>query len=452
MTRRDWVLVALIVCELAAGSVFYALRRARPVPPAADLSGIDPLGAAEVRDLVENCRAAEDWARLGEAYTVYGFFPEAEACYRQAAEIEPTAPRAFAAAFALERLGRTGEANTEYERAIERGHPRPADCRYFIGRNLLRDQKPDEAHAAFEEAGNHASSRYERARLLVRAGKFREAAALLDALAAKYPRAIQPHLLRYRIEVLQGNEEAAAAVHADRAERAGERDRLPTPFDQEWNRIEQAYRDRGQLREWHACDELINAGKLAEAEPRLRQALAARWEPAGFELLADIETQRGRPSEAVRLLQGVLERDGPSFHFLSLLGHALDDAGRANEALEAWARALHLRSGRETKDLQYQVATKYEKRGDRTAARRHMAQAYLAAGVEALQNDNLTDAIDTLQQAVQREPTLVQAWYYLGQTRRRLGQADAARQAYGRCLAIDPDHGRARAGLALLGK
>ena len=46
--------------------------------------------------------------------------------------------------------------------------------------------------------------------------------------------------------------------------------------------------------------------------------------------------------------------------------------------------------------------------------------------------------------AVELEPELDHAWFYLGETRRLLGREATAREAYERCLKVNPDHGLKR--------
>lgn len=92
MTRAQWALVALIAAELAAGTFVLARPRTRAVPPAADLSFVDPLLADHFRSRAAACDTADDWATLGEEFTAYGYFPEGEACCRIAAGREPDNP------------------------------------------------------------------------------------------------------------------------------------------------------------------------------------------------------------------------------------------------------------------------------------------------------------------------------------------------------------------------
>jgi tetratricopeptide (TPR) repeat protein len=450
MNRYQGILVAVLVVELASGAVLFYHRWSRATPPRAELSYVDPLAAEHIRDLVQTCRLPDDWAHLGAVYLAYGYFQESEACYRVAVQAAPLhAEHTFHWAFALERIGRNAEANRVYERAIALGHPQPGDCWYYIGRNHLRLENADEARQAFQQAADQPSARYEFARLLVRAGHSREAVPLLEQLAAQYPKAVQPYLLRCRIEALQGG--FLEGVYADRAALAP--DVLPSPWYPQFARQEEVHDQLGVAGEWRACKELLEQGRFTEAEPRLRNALRLQWDPAGVDLLAKVAARNNQLEEAIRLLQEVIDRAGPSVHFLTRLGDMVEQAGRIDQAAQAWFRAIQfgLPPGAKFRDYQdRKMAAYFERKGDKSASRRHLARAYYIAGHEAFWNEKLPDAQLALEQAVAFDPGLAHAWFYLGEARRLTGQAVSARDAYQRCLAIDPDHGRARASLALV--
>lgn len=450
MSRIQGILIAVIAGELAVGAVLFARQRRCPVAPVAELSSTDPLAAAQIRALAQRCRTPDDWAHLGDAYLAYGLFSAGEACCRLAAEGAPTrADRAYEWAFALERLGRLTEASRQYERAIELGHPRPGDCWYYIGRNWLRQEKAEEAREAFQKAEDQPSARYELARLLVRSGRSQEALPLLERLSAEYPKAVQPYLLRYRIEVLRDS--PLAAVYADRAALA--RDVLPTPWDLEKERLDRTYERLGVASEWRACTDLLAQGNLAETEPRLRSALRLEWDPAGVDLLAKVVARRGQLGESIYLLQEVLDRHGPSGHFLTRLGDMYEQSRQFDQAGRAWSRALDvgLPPGAKSRDYQCRkLAAYYGMKGDKDAARGYAARAYYLAGNEAFWNEKLQDAHLLLEKAVEVDPELAHAWFYLGETCRLMDQTTPARQAYQRCLGIDSDHERARASVGLL--
>ncbi len=449
MTRLQWLLIATVVAELAVGAVVLSRPRTRVVPPVADLSFVDAPLAEQLRARITVCETPDEWAAIGEDFLAYGYFPEGEACYRVAAEREPErAERAYQWAFALERIGKLEEANTQYDLAAKLGFAHPEDCRYFAGRNFLRLERADEARAAFEAAGEQPSARYERARLLARGGRPDEAISITEKLSREYPQAIQPYLLRHRIAALRDGPEAAK--FADLATRAP--GRLPTPFENEWNRLEGTYFRLGLTAELEELGRQFTSGRGADAEPRLRAILASEWNPGAADLLAEVEAQRGRKDEAARLLQDALDRAGPSVHLLERVGDAREANGQEGRALHEWTRAADFGLGGPVKSIHFRLSDYYRKKGNAPYADSRAARGYLASGHELYWAANPRGAFPAFQKAVELEPTLAAAWFYLGETNRLLGKPDEARAAYNRCLAINPDFGRAITGLGLLPK
>lgn len=410
MTTAQFRLAALIVIELLGGAYYLLTRAPQALPPIPDLSTAHPRIADHVRTSAAAVRTPDDWAALGESYVAYGYFPEGEACYRVAAALEPgNADRAAEWAFALERVGDFAGANATYERAFALGHADASGCWYLIGRNHLRTEDVPAARAAFETAGNHPSARYELARLAVRVGNAMAAIPALDKLMTEFPTAVQPPLHRHKIEALAGT--PLAAVFADRATRAP--GRLTTPFDRDWKRLEDTYYRLGPARELKELESLVAQGRGKDAEPRLGALQRDGWESSAADLLAEVAFQANRPADA-------------------------------------WERATRLGVGAETKDAWHHLAAHHERSGNTTEMKRARARAYLGAGHELHWSGKPADALAAFDVAVENDPQLAAAWYYLGESNRLRGNPVAARAAYARCLAIDPDFGRAHSALTLL--
>ena len=173
MTRRDRILVAVVAIELVAGGVAASSasgrHRSRPL---ADVSFVDSRVGVHIRESAARCRTPDDWAALATTYRAYGYFA-GEPRRATGTRPEPTranADRAYAWAFALERIGLLEEANAQYERAAGLGHAGSDECWYTIGRNWLRLERADDGAKGVRAGRRPAERRYEVARLKERAG------------------------------------------------------------------------------------------------------------------------------------------------------------------------------------------------------------------------------------------------------------------------------------------
>ncbi|MCX8139755.1 MAG: tetratricopeptide repeat protein [Gemmataceae bacterium] len=459
LARLERLGTLLLLLELAAAALVLYRRQVQPPPPVPDLAALEPLTRTELEAQIARCRFgtrwwnllswrdAAAWQQLGEQYLALGYFPEAEACLRQALTWDRhQADAAFRHAFALERLGRIDEAIAGYEEALRRGHKRRADIHYSIGKNHLRAERREAAQAAFQAAGDLAAARYELALLAAEAGQGEQARTLAEQLAQEHPQAYHPAALLHRLAVWQ-NDRAAAGRWADAFEARPHP--LPSPFDTEFDWVVRTANSLGRDRRFRDAGRLYHAGQLAEAERLLRQTLEAAWSPEAADRLADTLALQRRLAEAREVLQDMLARDGPTWELLWRLGQAEADLGRRAEAEAYWQRAVTLATGPAAAEL-YRDLSQWYQASQPQRARHYQARAALAEGIGQLDQGQAAAALRFLEDAVKADPELAPAWFFLGQARRRLGQTAAARQAYEQCLRLQPHHGRAAAALALL--
>jgi tetratricopeptide (TPR) repeat protein len=441
MTPLNRILLVVIASEMVIGGIAAGLKLRAPSPPLADVSYLDPITGTDLRQLAINARSPEDWRKLGETYMARGFFRESEACHRVAAQREPAnADAAQQWALSLERLGRLDEANAAYVQAATLDPAGAPACYFFIARNKLRQEDRAGARQALAAAGDLPAARYVVACLLLGEGRRDEAGAMLKELAREFPQAQQPWLMLHRIALAQ-QKPAEAAVAADRQDTASEQ--LPSPFDAEFQRIRKAHDEFGLQGLWGAARKMVEEGHAAAAELILRDALAARFNAYPTDWLAEALFQQGRIDEAVRLQQEIIERHGPSVEYLERLGDTLDAVGRQDDARAAWLRAARLSFGPPLRDVHGKLGESLAAAGQQQLANQQLALAAQAAGIGELRARHVDQAETALRQAVRVDPQLAHAWYYLGETARQRGEAEAARAAYERCLSIQPHHGRA---------
>lgn len=445
MTRA---LLLLIGVECLVGGWWIQRHRHAVRPPLPNLTEVDRVTAAEFRERSGGARSTDDWFKLGEDYLATGFFPEAEACLRHAAGLDPTAADiAYKHGFALERIGRISEANAAYHLAADRKHPRAKDCLYAIGRNHLRLEDLPAAEAAFARIEAMPGARLERAILDARAGRTAEAEAAAKLLAAEFPTAYPPVALRIRLAVARGDGAAAATLSDAFVRRARP---LPTPFDTDVDWILRRASAVGRDRLFRDAGRDAQAGRTAEAEAKLREALEARWSSEIADRLAEVAFVRGRRDESRRILAEAVERGGPSVAALWRLGQAEDASRDPTEAIRTWERAAALVSGPEGQELLLDLAQAYQVRGDQSQINHYRARATLAAGIENLDRGAYDVARQSLEESTRLDPRSPNAWFELAECHRLAGRATDARAAYARCLEHDANHGRAIRARALL--
>ena len=193
VTRVRWLVIGIIVAELLAGAFYFALRMSRPIPPAPELAAVDPLAADELRELAAKCENPADWAKLGEAYLATGFFPEGEACLRQACDLDrANSDYPFKHAFALERIGKIEEANIAIRMRPHEDTRGKATAGTTSGETTSGWRQAGPAAEAFERAGSLPAARFELALLRAREGRIAEADGEAARLANQFPEAYQP--------------------------------------------------------------------------------------------------------------------------------------------------------------------------------------------------------------------------------------------------------------------
>lgn len=450
LSRFEWLCLLLLTGELLTGMVLAYRQYSRPAPPPVDGSFADALTQAELQEQAASCRTAKDWKQLGTNYLAAGYFPEAEACLREASRRAPAeADYAFAHAFALERLGQIEAAIAAYEEALRRGHHRPADVHYYVGKNHLRLEQTEAAWKAFVNAGDLAAARYERALLAERRQAVDEARHLAEQLARDFPEAYQPAGLLHRLALLRGDIREAAIW----ADQFNYRPRpLPTPFDHEADWVFRTANGLGRDRLFRDAGRHYQLGQWDQTEQLLRQAQQTVWTPEVADRLADTLFLQGRQAEAQQVLMEILERSGPSWEVLWRIGQIEAGRGRLEEALRYWERAREWATGPLAAELYRDLSEAYQRLQHSERSRQCLGRAHLLQGIQQLDQGQWANAAAELEQAVRLAPELADAWFFLGEARRCNHQEAEARRAYQECLQRQPHHGRATEALAHLNR
>jgi arylsulfatase A-like enzyme/Flp pilus assembly protein TadD len=220
-------------------------------------------------------------------------------------------------------------------------------------------------------------------------------------------------------------------------------------------------------------------GRLAEAEKLAREVISARPSMAnGYEYLATVLKELGRPAEAVEVLELAVRRgvdhpsvirqlglglsevgraadaitllasaeSGDDLDALNALGAAYFTAGKLAEADRVYARVLRLDAGN-TRALESLGSVELA-RGRPAEARRHLERALQAnnglpiawnsLGVARQFLGDTPGALEAWQEAVELDPKAFDALYNLGLTAAAAGRAELARRALTRYVATAP--------------
>lgn len=441
VARLLWIAVAI---ELLAAGLLAFRWWSEPQPPRPDLSHFHPATAGALRALeqqVVDTGKADDWLELGKAYLRFGLFPEAEYCCAQAIRVDAGSFAAYYwRAVAFNQLGESERAIETFRLALplaenESQMSNPAKrCWYGIGRNYLRQEKGKQAEEAFRKGGDFAPTQLQLARLFLQTNRQTEAAAILSKLIARSRDDSVYYQLRARARERLGDD-AGAFDDRMRVERASGRVRTDAIIEQLQN-LPDAIGLYAELRE---CDRLRQTDP-ATAVTRLRALLADGWRSETVELLIEAEMRIGNAQQAIELLRKREKREGTTALLLARMAVANDMLRKGDRAFELRKRAVLLKPTASTYSA---LKRNYEQRGDFALARLQRAYELTSRGVSQYRKNKPADAVSYLKQAVDLQPDIADAWYYLGECQRVLGDKNAAVNALQKCLEVNPNHGRA---------
>jgi tetratricopeptide (TPR) repeat protein len=456
MTRLQRILVAVIVLEAIAAGVLWDTSSKKASLPAInwDACLIEGSVANQIRDMEARLVAdrAESWAELAATYRAFGLFPQAEYCYRRINKLAPP-DRSYLYYWAecLGLMGRVEEGTKLYERIIKENLATPLGsqtrqyCWLNIGQNRLREENVDAAVVALRKAGDISKAKFLLARIFARNSQAREAVKLLDELLREGPDVIEYNQMKSWAEAELGNQEAAQEFY----ERSLRCSQTVPKWDPTYAQVVKRRKNMGsQL--WHEKSlELETQGKLKEALEWSRKAVAGFWTEDRAQQLAKLEMLGGNPTQAIAVAEESNQRVGASAKTLDIIGVASIQLGDRLKAQRVWEQAAELEP---TPNLYWKLAELGKLAGDPQRTRKYQALEQYQAGKEKWLKNDLKSALEFLEKSVSIADNVSQAWFYLGETRRLLADRAGAEMAYQRCLALDPDHGRALRGVERLKK
>ncbi len=447
MTRLQKLLVSGIAFELAGLYLWWRLH-CRPGPlPQVDWSVcmIESTVADEIREMEKRLQPGNPagWSELAAAYRAFGLFPQAEYCYGQMDKLSPK-DRSYLYYWAecADLMGWTREATKHYRQVIDAklsvplGPKTTQYCWLNIGQDRLREENVPAAMDALRKALDIPKAKFLLSRVLIRSGQAKEAIALLDDLLRDSPAMIEYNQMKSWAENELGDQ-AAAQEFYERSLRS--RQEL-TKWDPTYQEVQGRRKTMGS-QAWHEKSlQLETQGKPEAALEWSRKAVQAFWVEDRAQELAKLELLTGHPKEAIALAEDCVERVGASAKTLDIIGVASVQLGDRARAQRVWEQAIELEP---TPNLYGKLAELRRLADDALGASRYRSLEQYQTGKDAWLNNDLTGAREHLEKAVALYDGHAHTWFYLGETRRFLGDIPGAKAAYRRCLQINPDHGRA---------
>ncbi len=442
-------LMAIVIVELLGATLFVASQAWRVVPQIPEETLADPWIMPDLQRLADAAQQGQPggWTRLGNGLLGKGFYAHAEPAFREALRRDqPILPAQFGLAFSLDRMGRLSESSQAYKQVLTLPGRTPDDALtqsialYALGRNALRREKPAAALEFFRQNPDFTAAIYQQAKILVRSDRAKEALPLIDEVLGFMPYALEFHFLRFRALTSLGNENQAflAAAMMERSAHLVSLN-FNTEYVMPMDAMTGTARLLDELSKLAGDEDLINyQQELREIKSSLGpQPVFAAGAIDEQLLRAAVRSgdSRGARDMISKLRQQGMENDW----ILEAEGDLWLQDGDAPRAAEAWQRALRLT---QKKSLHQKLAAYF---GDEQPERRdgHWGHAALLEGISAYRSNQLAEALKPLKRATELLPNDPAPWYYIGEMHFHLGQTQQALQAYQRCLAIRPSHGRA---------
>jgi tetratricopeptide (TPR) repeat protein len=448
MNRLNQVLLIAVIALACFGGYRWLQQNGITQAPVPGFSVVDPVTAADLTRIAEECKTAKQWHELANVYMSAGYFAEADACYRQATKMDPEFGDAiYDHAFCLSRFGKTEPANEKFEQVISLKHPKSANAYFFMGRNHLRDENPDQAAAAFRKASKLPMAKFELARLLFRKSEFDEAEELLADVLEKQPTASRAKLLLSNIAAAKENQPRATSFSSEGSDRT---DRIPTPFVDEKIRLGKATQSYGVDQQTADLFKLMGESRFDEAKPGLEKLQSIQWTTQVQDALIRVATAKRDFKEAERLIEEEVARSGPTTIWLGTLGNTREELGDIEGAVEAWKQGAEVRNDKTLPKCLSKLGQYYEKKGNLEKANEYQVLLFLELARQAITQDQIDQALEYAQRAEKVAPTLAKVQYMLGKVYRKRAENEKSAAAYRKCLELDPTFGRAIVELQLV--
>ena len=453
MKILNTILLIIVAAEAMAAGYFVILSKDIVPLPELNVATLEPGMADQFRAFRGNLDLGdpESWLRLGLVYRALGMLPESSYCYQQFDRLSPNNPEGlYYWGVCLSRMGNTRAAAAKFEQAIALESEKSVTCWYMLGRDHLRDGNGRMAELALRRcAHEEPQATIMLTRLLTRTGKADEVQPLISNLVKQQPTNMVANQWKSWAEEALGNHEVAE--HFEHMTR-----RCPAPPSNQRPELpadENVYRQFGGSRLATEGVRAVADGDTALGIDLLRQALTVQWREIYAIRLAELELTAGDHEAAVATLSDIVERAGASAESLYLLGQAHQQLEDRQAARQHWERAATFPASRNPEvsaKIHEVLADTYRESGEQELASRQEGLMHYERGKLAWRVSDFSIALDEFANAAELLDDHAHTWYYLAEARHASQDEPGAREAYARCLAINPNHGRAIRRLAAL--
>ena len=447
MKNLTIILVVVLLVEIT----FFALRERAltqlPAVPELDFQGYSAFTQRQIETRIDSAdlSQASGWTDVADTLFAAGFYAESEACYRQAAEIDPDHPQLrYNWAFCLSSLGNVDASDEQFQKAIDLGHSHSEACRHFMGLNALRQGRREDAVRLFDESDELAASQVELAQLAIEDGNHEIAESILKGLLEEEPNAWRVHHLQ-AILAREIDDPDGYVKHSALADVL--RDPVSGPWHSRAAKMQElslSFDTRTQVEDTLAA--LSNGRQPAPFHSQIVEDIEQLWDPALEDVLSDLEVRMENPEQQIERLQRIVERDGLNSYRAARLGFALLAQGNEEEGIEILKQGIQLQAGykgTEVTDMASFVANHLREQGQNAEADTYLALGQFLNGLDLMDQLSVPSATVAFRKAIEVDKSSARYWFWLGRTQQLLNERSDAIKSYDECLKLNPYHERA---------
>ena len=458
MSRIRVVLLIIVVTELVLIAMRYENNGGFSAPVKSRVNKLEQGNRLAVRQMEADLdtHSIDDWVNLGQVYSTFALMPEAEYCFRRAANLGSlTLEQQFKYGICLSRRGKIEKAIRIVMPVANSNNELAVHANQQIGFDYLRLDRRIEAEKYLRKAGADPASELSLARVLIREDRVGEAIQVLDGLIARDPDSMRAHQMRAWAFEMPGDsfDEHEARISYDNSMHASGMV-IIHPLSRDWD--VETVASMGAAKHMTASSIALQKGDfdtaISEGELAL-EMIEPLWRPGYAKAMIDAHLANDEPEKALRYLSKWLIHDGESTRLWELVGDAYLAMDAQAQAEAAWLRGTKVRASK-TVQANAEICRKldelYQAQGDEAQAKIFRAWHQFESGKLQWRDNSVRSAVVLFTQASDVLTAEEQIWFYLGEAQRALNDRTSARESYEKCLLLNKLHGRAIVGLSLV--